>query len=167
MNAMSESHWWFLFHKEVKSWGSTTCFRIWPFQILGLKIFKCISWLNGFFFVGGDYQYFLKERVKTYLMTSMSPLNSPSVLLFSHLWSMAVIDVRCFCSALVVLSRRCLMVLGLVPKYFSRRLEQWTLAGLADRVRANALWVLQDRCGWFEIFVSLVIEITKALWSIA
>ncbi len=25
-------HWWYLFHKEVKSWESTTWFRIWQFQ---------------------------------------------------------------------------------------------------------------------------------------
>ncbi len=29
---MSESHWWYLFHKEVKSWDSTTWFRILQFQ---------------------------------------------------------------------------------------------------------------------------------------
>ncbi len=29
---MSESHWWYINHKEVKSWGSTTGFRIWHFQ---------------------------------------------------------------------------------------------------------------------------------------
>jgi hypothetical protein len=28
MKLMSESHWWNLFNKDVKSWDSTTCFRI-------------------------------------------------------------------------------------------------------------------------------------------
>jgi hypothetical protein len=32
MSSMSESHWWYLFYKEVKSWDSTTWFRIWQFQ---------------------------------------------------------------------------------------------------------------------------------------
>ncbi len=64
---MSESHWWYRFHKEVKSWGSTTWFRIWQFQSI---IFKCISWLNGSYFwgVNGDDRGFLKEGVENYLM---------------------------------------------------------------------------------------------------
>ncbi len=37
MSSMSESHWLYLFHKEVKSWDSTTWFRIWRFQTPGLK----------------------------------------------------------------------------------------------------------------------------------
>ncbi len=32
MSSMSENHWWYLFHKEVKSWDFTTWFRIWQFQ---------------------------------------------------------------------------------------------------------------------------------------
>jgi hypothetical protein len=48
-------------------------------------IFKCISWLNGSFFFGGDDEGFLKEGVKTYQMTPMPPLNSPTVFLLSHL----------------------------------------------------------------------------------
>ncbi len=47
-------------------------------------IFKCISWLNGSFFGSYD-RGFLKEGVKTYLMTPMSPLNSPAFSLSSHL----------------------------------------------------------------------------------
>ncbi len=38
--------------------------------------FKCISWLNGLFF-GVDDRSFLKDGVKTYLKSTMSPLNSP------------------------------------------------------------------------------------------
>ncbi len=41
------------------------------------SIFKCISWLIGSFF-GGDDRGFLKEMVRTYLMTPMSPHNSPT-----------------------------------------------------------------------------------------
>jgi hypothetical protein len=32
MSSMSWSNWWFLSYKEVKSWDSTTCFRIWQYQ---------------------------------------------------------------------------------------------------------------------------------------
>ncbi len=46
--------------------------------------FKCISLLNGSFF-GGDDRGFLKERIKTYLMALMSPPNSPTFFLSSHL----------------------------------------------------------------------------------
>jgi hypothetical protein len=38
-----------------------------------------------FFFFGGDYQGFLKEGVKTYLVAPMSPFNSPKFFLLSHL----------------------------------------------------------------------------------
>ncbi len=34
---MSESYWWYLFHKEGKSWDSTTCFSIWQFQTTAWK----------------------------------------------------------------------------------------------------------------------------------
>ncbi len=37
LSLMSESHWWYLFHKEVKSWDSTTWFRIWLFQTPAYK----------------------------------------------------------------------------------------------------------------------------------
>ncbi len=47
-------------------------------------IFKCISWLNGSFFEGND-RGFLKEEVKAYLMVPLSPINSPTFLLSSHL----------------------------------------------------------------------------------
>ncbi len=32
MRSMWENHWWYLFHKKVKSWDSTTWFKIWQFQ---------------------------------------------------------------------------------------------------------------------------------------
>ncbi len=51
---MSGSYWWYLFHKEVKSWDSATWFRIWQYFKSRLKsgIFKGISWLNGLFLGG-------------------------------------------------------------------------------------------------------------------
>ncbi len=85
MSSMSESHWWYLFHKELKSWDSPTWFRIWKFQTqLESCIFKRISWLNGSLFEG-DGRGFMKGGVKTYLMAPMSPLNSPTFFLSSHL----------------------------------------------------------------------------------
>jgi hypothetical protein len=33
MSSTPESHWWHLFHKEVKRWDPTTWFSIWQFQI--------------------------------------------------------------------------------------------------------------------------------------
>jgi hypothetical protein len=47
-------------------------------------IFNCIYWLYGSFF-GDDDRSFLKERVKKYLMESMSPLDSRTSFLYSHL----------------------------------------------------------------------------------
>ncbi len=40
-----------MFHKEVKTWVSTSWFRLWQFQAPSEKhsIFKCISFLNGSF----------------------------------------------------------------------------------------------------------------------
>ncbi len=38
ISLMSENHWWYLFHKEVKSWDSTTWFRIWQFQTSAWKL---------------------------------------------------------------------------------------------------------------------------------
>ncbi len=48
------------------------------------SILKCIYWLNCSFF-GGDDRGFLKEGVKTDLMTPKPPLNSPTYFLSSHL----------------------------------------------------------------------------------
>jgi hypothetical protein len=52
---MSESLWWNPFHKEVKSWDSTTCFRIRQFQTPGLKAVSSNAspgWTVRFFEVG-------------------------------------------------------------------------------------------------------------------
>jgi hypothetical protein len=50
-------------------------FRIGNFKpSIKRNIFKGISWLKGTFLTG-EHQGFLKERVKTYQMTPISPLN--------------------------------------------------------------------------------------------
>jgi hypothetical protein len=71
-------HWWLLFHKGVKSWNSTAKFRTFSSTVL-----KAVS-SNGWFSRGAD-QGFLKKRVKTYLMASKAPLDSPTYLRSSHL----------------------------------------------------------------------------------
>ncbi len=55
---MTESRWWYLLHKEVKSWYSTTWFRIWQFQTPAQKRYLQMHllaepfvsgrWLSGF-----------------------------------------------------------------------------------------------------------------------
>ncbi len=81
--SMSESHWWYLFHKAVKSWDSTTWFRIWRFQTLGFKSVSSKAssgWTIGFFFFFffDDDRGFLRERL-TNLMAPKLPPNSPSL----------------------------------------------------------------------------------------
>jgi hypothetical protein len=61
---MSESHWWYLFHKEVKSRDFTTWFRFCDFKPqLESSIFKSIFWLNGSI-LGGDDHGFLKREAR-------------------------------------------------------------------------------------------------------
>ncbi len=65
MSSMSESHWWYLFHKEVKSLDSTTWFRIWQFQTLASKAVSSNAspgWTVRF--LGGNDRGFLKEGGK-------------------------------------------------------------------------------------------------------
>ncbi len=86
MSSLAESRWWHLFHKEVKSWDSTTWFRIWQFQTptekrcfqlhLLAEQFVSWRWWSGF-----------SERVKTYLMAPMSPLDSPTFFCL-HIYSL-------------------------------------------------------------------------------
>jgi hypothetical protein len=84
--SMSESHWWYLFHKEVKSSDSTTWFRILTIPNPGLKAVQVPS--NAFrgctvrFLLGGD-RGFLNERAKTYSTAQMSPLNSSTFIVFT------------------------------------------------------------------------------------
>jgi hypothetical protein len=66
---MSENHWWYLFHKEVKSRDFIQPGLEFDSFKPRLKsgIFKCISWLNGSFFRGADDRGFPKEEVNAYL----------------------------------------------------------------------------------------------------
>ncbi len=90
LSSMSESHWWYLFHKEVKSWASTTWFRIWKFQTLASKLYLQMHLLvEPFVFLGLMIAVFLKEGVKTYSMASISPLNSPFFFFFAVFTSIA------------------------------------------------------------------------------
>ncbi len=86
---MSENHGWFLFRTEVKSWDSTTWFRIWQFQTPAKSgIFKCISWLNGWFFGMVMIVVFWKREFKTYLNgINVSSLRS-SFLFCLHTYSL-------------------------------------------------------------------------------
>jgi hypothetical protein len=90
LSSMSKSDWWYLFHKEVEK--NETLQHGLKFDNfkprLKSGIFIWISWLNGSFL--GDDWVFLKEEVKTYLMTPMSPLNSLTFFCLhsSHLYSM-------------------------------------------------------------------------------
>jgi hypothetical protein len=60
--------------EEVRFYNKFDNFKLW----LRHCISKCISLLGGLLFVGDDWG-FLKEVVKTYLLTPMSPLNSPTI----------------------------------------------------------------------------------------
>jgi hypothetical protein len=76
MSSMAaESHWWHLFHKKVKSWDSTTRFRIWQFQTPAWKQYLQMHLLaeRFVFFFAGDNRDFLKEGVKAYLIAPISP----------------------------------------------------------------------------------------------
>ncbi len=97
MSSTSESRWWYLFHKEIKSWDSITWFKIWQFQTPAWKRYLQMHLLTErFFFVGDDWG-FLQEGMKTYLMAPMSPLNSPTIFPSSHLYSMIYSKLEPFC----------------------------------------------------------------------
>ncbi len=69
MSSMSESHRWYLFHKEVKTWDFTTCLVFDNFKTrLESGIFKYISWLNGSIF---GFKRFLKKGIQTYQTAPM------------------------------------------------------------------------------------------------
>ncbi len=64
------------FTKKSRAGTPKTCLEFDNFRTrLESGISKCISWLNDSFFRGDD-RCFLKDRVMTYLMTPMSPVNS-------------------------------------------------------------------------------------------
>jgi hypothetical protein len=75
MRSMSESHWWYLFYKEVKSSDYTYQPRL-EFDNYKTRlksgIFECISWLNGSLF--GVMIEVIWMRVETYQMAPISPL---------------------------------------------------------------------------------------------
>jgi hypothetical protein len=57
-----------VFHKEVKSWASTTWFRIWLFQTPTWKLYLQMHLLAERLLFGGDDRGFLKEGVSSYRM---------------------------------------------------------------------------------------------------
>ncbi len=82
LSSTPESHWWYLFHKKVKSWDSTTWFRIWQFQTSALKLYLQRHLLAEQIVIKDDDQDFLKEGVKPNLMAPIPPLNSPTFFFF-------------------------------------------------------------------------------------
>jgi hypothetical protein len=97
MSSISESHWWHLFHKEVKSLDSTTWFRIWRSHTPALKLYlqmHLLAELNSLLF-GGDNCSFLVEEVKTYLMAPMPSINSSTVVCL-HIYSLYLSSPRNF-----------------------------------------------------------------------
>ncbi len=78
ISSMSASHWWHLFHKNVKTWDSISWFKIVKSQPrCKVGNFECMSWRNSFF-SGVGHRGFLKEGVNTYLMAPISSLISPT-----------------------------------------------------------------------------------------
>jgi hypothetical protein len=90
---MSESQWWYLFHKEVKSCDSTTLVLDLTISKPGLKAVSSnasLGWRVRFF--GRDDPGFLKEEVRTYPMAPMSPINSPTFFCF-HDYSLCYVKM--------------------------------------------------------------------------
>jgi hypothetical protein len=88
LTSISESHWWNLFHKEVKSWESTTWHSNLTISNPGLKRYPQMHLLaERLVFVCND-RGFLKEGVKTCVMAPISPLNSPNFNQSSHPYSL-------------------------------------------------------------------------------
>ncbi len=76
---MSESHWWYLFHKEVKSWDSTTWFRIWQFQTPAETLYLQMHLLAERFVFRGWWSWFFERGCKDLSNgTNMQPLHSPT-----------------------------------------------------------------------------------------
>ncbi len=87
---VSESHWWYLFHQEVKSWDSTTWFTILHYQTTTWKLVSSNvspAMAEQFVFLGWWLEFF-GRGVKLFLMEPMSLLNSQFIFLSSHLQSM-------------------------------------------------------------------------------
>ncbi len=83
---MSESHWRNLFHKEVKSWDSTTWFKIWQFQTPAWKRYLQMHLLAERFAFWGDDRGFLKVGIKTYPIAQMSPFTLPTFFVCLHIY---------------------------------------------------------------------------------
>ncbi len=78
ISSMSASHWWYLFHTNVKTWDSRSWLEIGksqPRSRMG-KLNACPGWTVPF--LGVKIGVFLKEGIKTHLMAPMSPLNLPT-----------------------------------------------------------------------------------------
>jgi hypothetical protein len=85
MSFMWESHCWYYF---TRKWRAETLQRGLEFANfkprLESGIFKCITWLDSFFFSDRG---FLKEAIKTYLIALVLPLNLSTCFVSSHLLS--------------------------------------------------------------------------------
>ncbi len=90
-----ESHWWYVFHKEVKSRDSTTWFRIWQFKTPAKKQYPQMRLLAEWSIFWGDDRGSLKEGVKNYVTGPMSPLNSPIFSVFTSIvWAIKRVMIR-------------------------------------------------------------------------
>ncbi len=61
---MLGSHRWYLFHKEVKSWDSTTWFRIWKFQTLAWKRYLHMHLLTEHLIFWGRWSVFSERGIQ-------------------------------------------------------------------------------------------------------
>ncbi len=66
MSSMSKSHWWYLFHKEVKSRDSKCSFRIWQLQTPAKERYLHTHLLDNGSFVGCHDLDFLEDGIKTF-----------------------------------------------------------------------------------------------------
>jgi hypothetical protein len=82
---MSEIYQRYLFHKEMKSWDSTTWFRIWKFQNLGCKRYRQTDLLAEMWIFGGWWSG-MSERDSQDLSNVVN--TTPNIFLSLHLYSM-------------------------------------------------------------------------------
>ncbi len=85
---ISKAFWYYLFHKEVKSWNSTKCGSGFDNFETRLKrsIFKCIFWLN-FFLLNWWLRFSKRGSQNLSNLAPMSPLNSLTLLFCLHIYS--------------------------------------------------------------------------------
>jgi hypothetical protein len=80
---MSESHRWYIFRKEVKSWDSTTWFRIWLFQTQAWK--RCLQ----MHLVGEQLVFFWEVMIAVFWKRKSRPISWHQCrLLTLHLFSL-------------------------------------------------------------------------------